>query len=243
MAVLKRHDAVPTLAGSVVMDLADFKAEGLRLLAEARAESERLLREARIAAAKVRSDAAESGRAEGFAAGREEGFALGREEGAAAARSEVAAAYRAELAELAERWNAALGRWEEARSRLFREARAETIRLSLAIAERIVRRAVAADPSLVVERLDGALELLGAATSVTVACRPEDRALLAASMPTLAERLGRTVDCAFVEDPELAPGDVIVRVPEGSVDASLAAQLDRLADALLPGDAAAGGSR
>lgn len=235
MAVLKRHDAVPTLAGAVVMDLADFKAEGARLLAEARAESEALLREARLAAAKVRSDAAEAGRAEGLAAGREEGLALGREEGERAARAEVAAAYGAELAELAERWNAALGRWEEGRTHLLREARADAIRLSLAIAERVVRRAVAADPSLVVDRLEGALELLGAATSITVLCRPEERAILAAALPALAERLGRAIDCGFLEDPTLAPGDVVVRVPEGSVDASLAAQLDRLTEALLPG--------
>lgn len=235
MAVLKRHQTAPTLGGAVVMELADLKEEGERLIAAARLESERLLREARIESTRLRAEAVDAGRAEGLEEGRREGEALGRAEGEAAAREEALRERSTQLDDLAGRWNDALDRWESLREQILRASREETLRLAIAIAERVVRRAVAARPESAVERLEGALELLGRAAAVTVACAPGDRELLAEAMPALVERLGRTLELTFVADAELARGDVVVRVAEGAVDASLATQIDRIAEALLPG--------
>jgi flagellar biosynthesis/type III secretory pathway protein FliH len=59
-------------------------------------------------------------------------------------------------------------------------------------------------------------------------------------MPVLLERLGHTTEVTFAVDAALERGDIIVRMADGGVDASLATQLDRLCDALLPSSGAGG---
>ncbi|MBL9147462.1 MAG: hypothetical protein JNM94_02085 [Phycisphaerae bacterium] len=248
MPVLKHYavEASPDslasrLGGAVSLSLRDMRAEGERMLAEARAESEKLVREARAEAARLRAKAVEEGKAEGFEKGRNEGLAQGRAEGDAAAREETRVTFAERMSKLDVAWTEALAQWETSREALMREARRNTIRLALGIASRIVRRTVQADRDVAVAQLEGALELLGKVTAVVVQCSKDDRELLGDSLPTVIERLGQTVDVTFIVDDTLGIGDVVVRVAEGGIDATLSTQLDRLADALLPGGGGARG--
>lgn len=243
MAVLKRHAFESTrsselashLGGAVVLELRDMRTEADRLLREARVESERTLREARAEAARIRAQALEDGRAEGIERGIEDGLTQGRAQGEATAHDEVRASFSERLAALESAWTSAITHWQASREALMREARRGTIALALGIASRIVRRSVEANPELVAAQLEAALELLGKATGVMVQCSQSDRALLGDMLPTIVERLGVAPDVTFVVDESLGAGDIVVRVAEGGVDSSLSTQLDRLAEALLPG--------
>jgi len=240
MSVVKAHNAVRHIGGAVSLDFADFRNEAARILAAAQAESERMLRDARADAARIRAEAVAQGREEGLATSREEGLAEGRAEGEAAGRTQAVAEHSAMLSELAAQWTASLGQWDISRVELMRDARRGLLRLALGIASRVVHRAVQADPELAVTQLEGALGLLGKATSVQVVCSNADLALLTEHMPALLERLGATPDVTFSADPAMAQGGVIVRVAEGAIDATIETQLDRIAETLLPGTTGAG---
>ncbi len=222
------------LGGVVAMDLADLRAEGERLVVAARTESDRILREARAEAARLRAKAIEEGKVEGLALGRTEGLEAGRAEGTASAYDEVRANFAERLQGLESAWTVAAGRWDAERESLMREARQQTLQLALGIAKRVLRRAIAADPTLATTQLEAALQLLGQATSIAVACSQSDHDLLRQELPRVLERLGSASDVTFTTDPALEPGDIIVRVAEGSVDGRLTTQLDRIADALMP---------
>ena len=234
MTLVKAHAAARHLGGAVSYELADYKAEAARILAEARAESERLVREARSEATRIRVEAADKGRVEGMASSREEGFALGKSEGEAIGRKEAQASYAERLGLLSEHWTESLTLWEVSRDALMREARKGVLQLALGIASRVIQRMVRSDPEIAAGQLEMALELLGKATAVTVACSIEDRELLEANLPHVFERLGMTLDVTFTPDTSVSRGGVVVRVAEGGVDATIETQMDRIAEALLP---------
>ncbi len=234
MTLVKAHAAARHLGGAVSYELADYRAEAHRLITEARAEADRLVREARNEAQRIRTEAADKGRIEGMASSREEGFALGKSEGEALGRKEAQAAYSDRLGLLADHWQESLALWEVSRDALMREARRGVLQLALGIASRVVQRMIRADPDIALGQLEMAIELLGKATAVTVACSVEDRELLEANLPLIVERLGSTLDVTFVSDPSISQGGVIVRVAEGGVDATIETQMDRIAEALLP---------
>jgi flagellar assembly protein FliH len=235
MTLVKAHAVARHLGGAVIYDLADFKAEAERVLAHGRAEAERLVREARGEAQRIRTEAADRGRSEGMASSREEGFALGKSEGEALGRKDAQATYAERLAILSTQWEESLQLWEASRDALMREARKGVLELSLGIASRVVQHVIRANPEIALGQLEMALELLGRATAVNVSCSVEDRELLEANLPTVLERLGTTLDVTFVADPDITRGGVVVRVAEGGVDATIETQLDRIAEALIPG--------
>jgi flagellar assembly protein FliH len=234
MTLVKAHAAARHLGGAVSYELADYRAEAHRLITEARAEADRLVREARNEAQRIRTEAADKGRIEGMASSREEGFSLGKSEGEALGRKEAQAAYSERLALLTEHWQESLAFWEVSRDALMREARKGVLQLALGIASRVVQRMIRTDPDIALGQLEMAIELLGKATAVTVACSVEDRELLEANLPLIVERLGSTLDVTFVSDPSISQGGVVVRVAEGGVDATIETQMDRIAEALLP---------
>ncbi len=240
MPVVKAHSVAGHLGGAISFDLADFKAEAERILTSARIESERTLREAKTEAVRLRAEASDKGRIEGMALSHDAGFAAGHAEGEALGRASMQAEYSTRLADLTTNWTDSLQHWDVSREAILREARRGVLRLALGIASRVVQRVVAADPDVVLGQLEGALELLGKATAVTVSCSLADKALLEENLPRVLERLGATIDATFVADPEMLRGGVVVRVAEGGVDATLATQLDRIAEALMPGDAESG---
>jgi flagellar assembly protein FliH len=235
MAVVKAQQASVRFGGAVCMDLADFKAEAARLLAEAQGERDRILREARVEAARLRAQEAEAGRQEGFEIGRAEGTARGKAEIEEAARELARQEHSARLAALSDSWEQSLAHWEVSREALEREARRHLLRLALGIASRVVQRVVEADPDVALQQLEGALELLGKATAVTMVCSPDDRQHLEEHLPRVLERLGSTVNVTFIADPSVAAGGALIRVAEGGIDATIETQLDRIAHALIPG--------
>jgi flagellar biosynthesis/type III secretory pathway protein FliH len=227
--------AAQRLGGAISFDLADFKTEAARILAEARAEAEELVRDAKAESARIRTEAADKGRVEGMALSHDAGFAAGKAEGESMGLALVQSEYSARLADLAANWSESLIHWEVSREALLREARRGLLRLALGIASRVIQRVVDADPDVALGQLESALELLGTATAVTVSCSAGDRALLEANLPLVLERLGSTRDVTFVTDPAMSKGGVVVRVAEGGIDATIGTQLDRIAEALLPG--------
>jgi Flagellar assembly protein FliH len=104
---------------------------------------------------------------------------------------------------------------------------AELVKLSLTVAERVVGRELASDPALVVAWAREAVESLAAKDGVVIAVARDVRDSVSIDA---WQEVG--VEHRVKTDPQLAPGVVEVRTPEGTVATGAGARLSAIAQAL-----------
>jgi len=147
----------------------------------------------------------------------EEGFAQGERAGLEVGR-EKATSYIATLAD-------ALEGACTVRGEIQRQAHEEVTLLAVAIAERIVRRTLALDRPLFVERLQTLIAELDDPTTVTLRLHPLDLAYIEQHEGEWRPRLTRVAHLNLEESHEVQQGDICVETPTVSVDARIATLL------------------
>lgn len=144
-------------------------------------------------------------------------------------REEADAARRAEQDQALNRWQDELsaglrGRVDESIAGLARHA----VDMALLMAAKVVRRAVEADPEVLVRNLETVLYKAEAGCALSVTVHPEDAAWLR-SAPELRERL-RIAE--IKEDRRLERGGCLVKAEDDEWDATVERQLAVLGEAL-----------
>ncbi len=142
--------------------------------------------------------------------------AAGMREGEAFGRTQAAAEVQAVIRRLARSIEELGG----LRATLRREAEADLIELSIAIARRVLRREIAVDPDALRGLVSGALEKLQSQEVRRVRVHPSHAALLSAC---LRESSGAAVE--VIPDAAREPGAVVFETERGNLDASVDAQL------------------
>jgi flagellar assembly protein FliH len=120
------------------------------------------------------------------------------------------------------------------RQTLLQQSERQLVQLALALARRIVRRELAADEELLMALARVALDKLGEAGQATIRLHPDDFARAAARG---ADRWA-VAHVTVVADSAVSRGGCLVESPFGFVDASIDAQFQELARALLDGESA-----
>ena len=238
MALIKNRHA-RGLVTRGFQDLGDLQKQAAGIVEAARVEAERMISEAQTQAATLAGEAAPRG----FAEGRVQGLAEGREEGCRIGREEVIGQYTTELASLAESWTAAIDGFEAARSATLQKAREDIVELALAMAGRIARRVVEADPAVVQDQVAEVISLVTAASGMTLSINPDDRKLVQAVLPALCERLEKPGHIELRDDPDVDRGGCVLSTGKGVIDATLEKQLERIAEVLLPNSSAKRGRK
>jgi len=123
------------------------------------------------------------------------------------------------------------------RQTLLRQSERQLVQLALALAKRIVRREVAADDELFVALTRVALDRLGDARQATIRLHPDDHARLAGQ----GVEQWAAAHVSVVADSAVSRGGCVVESPFGFVDATIDAQFQELAQAMLDSDAPGGG--
>jgi flagellar assembly protein FliH len=201
-------------------DLQPFDLRSFDADVEARADLERVRAELR---------AAETDRDRLREEARREGLELARREAFEEASKKVAVE-TAELAELLRRAAASVG---EKQAELAAAGERDLVKLALAIAAKVVKAAVALDKPVVEENLRRAVELTARRRELRVLLHPDDLARVDAYLPTLRRDFSDLQSVALEAHPSVARGGAIVQTREGSVDATIAAQLDQIERGLL----------
>lgn len=151
-------------------------------------------------------------------AGYEEGYAKGQAEGEARFK-----AAQQRMAESVERLAAC-------RPGMRREVESDAVRLSLAIARKVLRRELHVDPEAIAGLLRVAFDKANARDMLRVRVAPADVNVLRARMTGMPHRV------EVVADPALEAGSLVLETSQGQIDASVHAQLEEiergLADAL-----------
>ena len=208
---------VTGLAGFNLNDLAD---EGRSRVEQCRAEVRRMIVEAEEQAKVIRAQAEQQGYQDGsLRAAADADAKLQRE-------AEIRAKESLELIRQAvEQLHAAHESW----MRQYSDALVTT---ALAAAERIVMRKLDEEPELLVRWAADAVESTRAACNLTVAVHPETLAQLGDQFDRLLASPDLPEQTQVAPDESVARQGVIVRQNGGSINAGLAAQLERLAEML-----------
>lgn len=237
MGVLKRDMLgsveLPARGGTVGVRVPDLVQRSEEAHAALAAEGER----ARQAAEQERARIIEGAQAEGHEQGRAAGFAAGHAEGLEAGRAEAERAHAERLGQIAGAWEAALTVFEGERGRITSSAREDLLRLALALGERITRRSISLETDAAVSLLDAALAEVRDASRLTVRVGARDAPAIGRRLSELAGRIGDGEHAHLIVDEGFGPGDVVVESAAGAVvDARVSTQLQRVAEALLPGE-------
>lgn len=117
---------------------------------------------------------------------------------------------------------------EQARAQLLAQTDRDLVRLSVAIAEKVLNRQVQVDPDALCGVARAALDRLGGKTALLVRVHPDDHAALSAQLAGLAAKGTR-----LVADGNLARGSLIVETEYGNLDCSLSTQLEEIERGLV----------
>lgn len=233
MALLRNAQAQIAARDAVVLDLGDLKRQGDQLQANAARRADAIIGDAHKRRDELMATAAEDGKRAGYAEGYTEGLEKGIEEG----RTSAGQAHAESLATMSGAWTAALDDFDEQREQLMVQAGQDVLRLAIALAEKVVKRSIEVDDTIVNEQLAAILSLVSRQTTLIVAVHPNDEPIVQENLPALKARFAAATHVEFTTDDTLPRGSVVARTQAGAVlDASIQTQLTRLAQALLPGD-------
>ncbi len=112
-------------------------------------------------------------------------------------------------------------------------AEAETVRLALAVANRILAREVQTDPAWMREVLTAALNEVPDRRRVTVHCAPADAAMIRERLAATANAVPGTERLDLCEEPSLQQGSLLLTAGGTRLDASVHSSWERTATQLL----------
>jgi flagellar assembly protein FliH len=232
MGMIRRADAERVARDAIALDLGDLARQAETMRAQAQETAKKILAEAQAKREQMLGSASEEGRADGRAQGHQEGFKQGLEEGRRQALAEQAEAIDALLAS----WGAALENYEHQREQIMADARRDVLRLAVLAAEKITRRVVEIDPSIVEGVVRDAVMSVLEPTRLVLRVHPEDAERATAVVGPLVQRLGESAHAEVCADGSIERGSCLVETAGGAViDATIATKLRRIAEAVLPG--------
>jgi flagellar biosynthesis/type III secretory pathway protein FliH len=239
MALIKHANASMLAREAVVLDLGDLQRQGMQIVQQAQAQAAKIVADAKAERERILAGAMEKGHAEGKVKGLEEG----RKQGFADALDTAIDQHSDALSKLEANWATELSELGARRDVLFQRAADDVIRLAVLIAERVVKRAIAADPTIVVEQLKSVMGLISRPTELVVYIHPEDRPIVHQAVPGLLAVFAAIKHVELVSDPKLERGSCVARTRMeadtgsggGEIDASIQSQITRIVALILPG--------
>jgi len=161
----------------------------------------------------------------------EEAYARGRQEGLAAGEQRLESTTQA--------LTQALEDVSRLRASLAQTSSQDMLRLVMAVAEQIVRRAVEIDSSVVLGIIENALQASVRSDSYRVRISPADLEGVTKQKPLFLASISGLKNLSFEADPAISPGGCHVDSELGDVDATIETQLESiraaLSDAIVEG--------
>jgi flagellar assembly protein FliH len=205
-------DAVPQ---EPAVDLEAVRAEAAALLENASRDAEALIREAQERAASMIADAQTR-----VAQIEKDAHDTGMEQGLSDGRASA----QAEMEEMLETMRGLIEMARIERHKIIEQAEPEIVRLSTAIAERILHKHVSVDPATVLDMARNAITRIVNRENVTVRVNPAD-------IETMRENRDRLMlfndieHMRVIEDQRVDRGGVVIETEAGTIDAKVSTQL------------------
>ncbi len=133
-----------------------------------------------------------------------------------------------------ERFSEAVKELEEKRDTIYERAAEETVKLALAISEKVINHEVSVNPDTVLSIVRKAMQKIKDSHAICIRVHPEDlKALKQADLET--SFLEKTFDSlAFQADGAMERGDCLIETRQGDIDAGIRNQLAVIEKAFVP---------
>lgn len=122
----------------------------------------------------------------------------------------------------------------QARGQLLEQAQPLVLDLALQVAAKVIGRDLERDPSLLLDLCATAIENVRNVKSMVLRVHPKASSVLRERKADLMQLIGRTVDVAIKDDPDVEPLGCVIQTEFGTLDAQLTTQLQMLQDVLVP---------
>lgn len=198
--------------------------EAKRVLDDSRRKAEECLAQAASEAEKIKQEAIDAGRQEGYQNGYNEGIRCGKEQ----AESEM----QQKINRAVEKAQSILTCAEQEYKESIIEAEHEIIKISLAVARKILAREIEENPVVVLPIVRAALEKVRDQDQIAIRVSPDDFELVLQAKRDLQMMLGRENVISIVHDHTVNPGGCLIDTPYGMVDASIDSQFQALQQAV-----------
>ena len=201
---------------SVAFNFDDMRGHADEYLDKIREQAKQILFEASQAAQAIRQQAEQEGRRAGEAA-----IEATLQRQVTAQMQTVLPALRTAIDSIQKARPAWIAQWER-----------QAVHLSTAIAERIIRRELHADPTITLALVREALELAAGSGQVRLLLNPVDLDSLQGEVQTLVRELSRVAAAEVIGDASIEPGGCRVESKYGLIDQQIASQLKRIEEEL-----------
>ena len=190
------------------------------LLGTARQEAEKIIRNSREEAQAL----IEGGR-EKLREIEEEAYAKGWQEGTKAAREE----YEAKLREA----DAILDKAQEEKWQVVAGSEEEIVRLSVAVARKVINREMETNPEIVADMVKRAIQKATDREELTVRVNPDNLDVTINARDDISQQVKGIRKLKVLADPAIAPGGCVVESHNGTVDARIERQMNEIEQALM----------
>lgn len=222
----------------------DVERQAGEILARARAEAERLSAEARQRTSAAEAEARERLEArarEGYEKGLVEGRQAGLEQIRKEARQAAVQGAKDELVRLTRALATGLAEYERNRRSLTALAESGLIELAVAIARRVCKTLASSSADAARANARALLELVKHHEDLELHVHPDDCELLRDVAGELTQQVAQLEHVSVLADRTVERGGCVLRTRDGTIDASIGSQIDRIAKAICGHDTAQGG--
>lgn len=247
MALIRQANRDQVAKDAIVLHLGDLVRQGDSLKEQAVGKARDLIREAHA----ERTRLIEGGREEGFLAGKAAGFAEGLKHGVDAGFKQALADGKERCAGLERAWKQQLVEFIANRDALYASAHEDVLMLALAIAEKVIKRTVETDREVASRQIQAVLHSLAAPTRLVILVHPEDQKVVEEMMPEIIKTCSARVHVELQVSESVSRGSCIAKMARemggtggvgGEIDASIEVQVQRIAEAIMPGRGGEGGA-
>jgi flagellar assembly protein FliH len=213
MATIIRAADAPSGPHVAAMNFDDLRMQAGQYLDQVRTQSKEIVARAHEQADAIRAEAAEQGR---------QAALQDVEQMVAGQLAPVVSAVRQAATELQQAKQAWLSHWETS-----------AVRLSTAIAARVVRHELRWQPEITLTLVREALELAAGSPGIRVRLNPDDHDRLGSHVRALIDTMSALGDAEIVSDPAISPGGCRVETRFGAIDQQFESQLQRIEEELI----------
>lgn len=228
--LLKAND-VRELGSRIAFNFEDLKQRCDDYIEQTRTKARQMLLDAEAETERIRKATVAEARTQGFDAG------------VAAAEAEWDRKLRAKAEQLAaESLDSVLPAMKQTADQMVAERdrwiahwEAAGVRMSAAIAKRLIRRHIDADPSIVTGMLSEALQLAAGTPHLRLRLNQHDIDLLGGVAEEVVRSMATCKQAEILADNTIDPGGCIIETQHGTIDARIDTMLDKICDELVDG--------
>jgi flagellar assembly protein FliH len=218
-------------AGGAAFNFDDLRRQCDELVENARRQAQQILAEAKGAAGELRAQA----RAEGIADGQNQGLAAAHQLIETRAGEIAAQKTQEQLRSALPAFQAAVRALELERDKWLQTWEMAAIKLSAAIAGKVLRQEISQQPEISMAIVRNALQLAMGEPHVKLHLNPRDLEHLHDCGKEAVSRLGIVGEATLLADEKIARGGCLIETHHGVIDARIETQIERIVSELMEG--------